>query len=128
MHALNPGFNLLGMITLFASGLFFGLAYIYTKNLWFPIALHFSWNFFQGTIFGFNVSGRDTYSLVNIKENSSTIWNGGDFGFEGPVLPILFQFFAILIVMNLFKTRLTNNKLKTTIEVASSQQNSFKFL
>lgn len=62
LHAPNPNFSLLSFIGLFIAGLFFGLAYIYTKTLWFPIALHFSWNFFQGTIFGFNVSGKNTYS------------------------------------------------------------------
>ncbi len=111
MHGANPDFNLLSMIGLFVAGLFFGLAYIYTKSLWFPIALHFSWNFFQGTIFGFNVSGKDTYSFIVTKENSFTIWNGGNFGFEGSILSILFQFFAIAIVFRIFKNRLASKKL-----------------
>ncbi len=88
------------------AGLLFGLSYIYTKNLWFPIALHFSWNFFQGTVFGFNVSGKETYSLIITKENSFNIWNGGNFGFEGSILSILFQIFAIGIVFLIFKNRL----------------------
>lgn len=107
MHTLNPGFSLLSMIGLFMAGLLFGLSYIYTKNLWFPIALHFSWNFFQGTVFGFNVSGKDTYSLIITKENSFNIWNGGNFGFEGSILSILFLIFAIGIVFLIFKNRLT---------------------
>ena len=69
MHGANPSFSLISFISLFIAGLFFGLSYIFTKSLWFPIALHFSWNFFQGTIFGFNVSGRDTYSLIATKNN-----------------------------------------------------------
>jgi membrane protease YdiL (CAAX protease family) len=40
-----------------AAGLLLGAAYIYAKNLWFPIAIHFAWNFTQSAIFGANVSG-----------------------------------------------------------------------
>lgn len=106
MHAFNPHFNLISMLALFMSGLLFGLPYIYTKSLWFPIALHFSWNFFQGTIFGFNVSGRDTYSLITTKENFANIWNGGSFGFEASILSIWFQLLALLIVFLIFKNRM----------------------
>ncbi|MEP7142268.1 MAG: type II CAAX endopeptidase family protein [Ferruginibacter sp.] len=120
LHAPNPNFNFLGMIGLFVAGLFFGLAYIYTRSLWFPIALHFSWNFFQGTIFGFNVSGKDTYSLIVTKENVFTIWNGGNFGFEASVLSILFQLIAIAIVFIIFKTRFETDTLPGTIDVAAA--------
>ena len=122
MHAANPGFSLLSMVGLFVAGLFFGLAYIYTKSLWFPIALHFSWNFFQGTIFGFNVSGKDTYSLIATKENSFTIWNGGNFGFEGSILSILFQIFAIAVVFIIFKKRLVNENFLNTIGKAAGDK------
>lgn len=105
MHAANPSYNLIGMFGLFIAGLVFGLPYIYTKSLWFPIALHFSWNFFQGTIFGFNVSGKDTYSLITIKENFSNIWNGGAFGFEASMLSIFFQLLGLLFVFFIFKNR-----------------------
>jgi uncharacterized protein len=110
MRAGNANFTLLSMIDLFIAGFLSGLAYIYSKNLWFPIALHFSWNFFQGTIFGFNVSGKDTYSLIVTKDYSSNIWNGGGFGFEGSVLSIIFQFIAIVMVFLIFKNRKPGNK------------------
>ena len=106
MHGANPNFSLIPFIGLFIAGLFFGLSYIFTRSLWFPIALHFSWNFFQGTIFGFNVSGKDTYSLLATKNNSLNVWNGGDFGFEGSILSIILQIIAIGIVFIIFKNRL----------------------
>ncbi len=118
MHAPNPNFNLLGLTGLFIAGLFFGLAYVYTRSLWFPIALHFSWNFFQGTIFGFNVSGRNTYSLILIKDNAINIWNGGNFGFEASILSIILQLFAIWIVFLIFKNRLTANKILVPLDNA----------
>ncbi len=116
LHAANPGFSLLSFISLFIAGLFFGLAYIYTKSLWLPIALHFSWNFFQGTIFGFNVSGRNTYSLIVTNENTINIWNGGNFGFEGSIPSIILQLFAIWIVFLIFKNRLVNDKFLDSVK------------
>ncbi len=61
---------------------------------------------FQETIFGFNVSGRNTYFLIVTKENTINIWNGGNFGFEDSILSIILQLFAIWIVFLIFKNRL----------------------
>lgn len=107
MHSLIANINFIGLLNIFLSGLIFGVAYIYSKSLWFPIALHFSWNFFQGPVFGFNVSGRDTYSLLNTNADTANIWNGGSFGFEGSILSVLFQLIALFIVFIIFKSRAT---------------------
>ena len=66
LHFLNPNVNYLALLEIFIGGIALGVSYIYTKNLWFPFAWHFSWNFFQ-VIFGFNVSGMDTYSLIEFE-------------------------------------------------------------
>lgn len=106
MHGFNANFTLLSGINLFLAGILLGLSYIFTKNLWFPIALHFSWNFFQGPIFGFNVSGNSYYTLFLTEYNVPTIWNGGAFGFEGSVVCLFFQLIAILSVYIIFRDRL----------------------
>jgi membrane protease YdiL (CAAX protease family) len=103
LHAPNPNINFLPLLNLFFAGLLLGIVYIYTKNLWFSIALHFSWNFFQGAIFGFNVSGIEFNSIIIQKIQHNNIWNGGDFGFEGSVLCILMQIAGILIIFNFFR-------------------------
>lgn len=103
LHVGNPNINWFAFVDLFLAGVLLGLSYIYTKNLWFPIALHFSWNFFQGTIFGFNVSGIDSYSFINFGRLQNNIWNGGAFGFEGSVLSVMFQLVAILSVFLIFR-------------------------
>ena len=113
MHAANPSFSLISFIGLFIAGLFFGLSYIFTRSLWFPIALHFSWNFFQGSIFGFNVSGNKKKSIIEIGYQTETIWNGGAFGFEGSILCIILQIVAIFYLRWLLKNRLNNENTKT---------------
>ncbi len=96
VHGLNPGYNWFSFCNLVLAGLLLGLPYIYTKSLWLPIALHLSWNFFQGTIFGFSVSGNVTYSLVEQSRSSDNLWNGGKFGFEGSILSIVLQLIAFM--------------------------------
>jgi len=94
IHGFNPNIDLLGFTNIFLAGILLGISYIHTKNLWFPIALHLSWNLFQ-TIFGFNVSGQNTYSLIEFEIIESNLLNGGLFGFEGSVLSIV----AMLVVI-----------------------------
>jgi len=97
MHSFNPNVDLFSLFNLFLAGIVLGLSYIYTKNLWFPIAMHLSWNLFQ-TLLGFNVSGRDTYSIIEFKTNESNLINGGDFGFEGSYLSIIAEIITITII------------------------------
>ena len=108
-HGFNPNINLIGFTNIFLSGILLGITYIHTKNLWFPIALHFSWNFFQ-TMLGFNVSGQNTYSMIKFSRNENTYLNGGSFGFEGSLLSI----FAISIVVIAIIIYYNRKKLNTT--------------
>lgn len=88
IHAFNPNLDLFSMINIFLAGILLGISYIHTKNLWFPIALHLSWNLFQA-FFGFNVSGQDSYSLIEFSISENSILNGGAFGFEGSILAVI---------------------------------------
>ncbi|MDR0725185.1 MAG: CPBP family intramembrane metalloprotease [Prevotellaceae bacterium] len=98
LHLLNPNFDLVSFISILLAGILLGISYIYTKSLWFPIVLHFSWNFFQGTIFGFKVSGKSIYSVINQEPVGNNILNGGEFGFEGSILSQIFIVIAILLI------------------------------
>jgi len=109
MHGLNPAFDYLGFINLFLAGVMLGLPYIFNKNLWFPIALHFSWNFFQ-SLFGFKVSGLDYYSLIEFDISENNIINGGSFGFEGSILSIVIQVLMI-ISLYLWYSKKTKNEI-----------------
>lgn len=111
IHIFNDNFSWIGFWNLILAGILLGLPYIYTKSLWLPIALHFSWNFFQGIIFGFNVSGHVTYSLLTQSRTADNLWNGGKFGFEGSVLSLVFQAIAIF-----FLWRYYSKKAESTTE------------
>lgn len=102
LHFFNPNVNYIALTELFIAGILLGVSYIYTKNLWFPIALHLSWNFFQ-VMFGFNVSGMDTYSLIEFEILENNNINGGDFGFEGSYLSILFSIIMIYFLWKYYR-------------------------
>ena len=98
MHGFNPNIDIIGFSNIFLAGILLGITYIHTKNLWFPIALHFSWNFFQ-TVLGFNVSGKNTYSVIKFSIDEKTLLNGGAFGFEGSILALASMLIAIVAIM-----------------------------
>ncbi|RCW20652.1 CPBP family intramembrane glutamic endopeptidase [Marinilabilia salmonicolor] len=111
MHGFNPNTTIVGLISLLLLGFLLGIVYIHTKNLWFSIALHFSWNFFQ-THLGFNVSGQDSYSLIEIKILTDNYLTGGSFGFEGSFISIIAQVLFIIGIEYYF-TKKTNHNTRS---------------
>jgi membrane protease YdiL (CAAX protease family) len=106
IHGSNPNVTTLGLCNIFLAGFFLGASYVFTKNLWFPIALHFSWNFFQ-SMFGFKVSGLDSYSIIEFTIPKNNLLNGGEFGFESSYLSIIVLILGIFIIWNYFKNNST---------------------
>ncbi|MEP5433691.1 MAG: CPBP family intramembrane glutamic endopeptidase, partial [Flavobacteriaceae bacterium] len=97
-HGANPNISLFSLTGLFLAGIALGVSYIYTKNLWYPIAFHFSWNLFQ-SLFGFNVSGQDIYSIIEFTVPENNMINGGQFGFEGSIFSLITELtLAALII------------------------------
>ncbi len=86
LHSLNAGLTWLAMVNLFLAGMLLGSAYIFTKNLWFAVSLHLFWNFIQGPLLGFKVSGNITESYFCALPSGKQYLSGGDFGFEGSVV------------------------------------------
>jgi hypothetical protein len=103
-HSFNPNLSWIALAGLFGAGILLGLSYIYTKNLWFPISLHFSWNLFQA-YFGFNVSGQEFYSIVEFNIAEENILNGGKFGFEASIFSLIPQIALILLIFRYYQKR-----------------------
>jgi uncharacterized protein len=87
-HATNPNISPLGFFNIFLAGVWLSVAYLKTRTLWFPTGLHVSWNFFQGTIFSYPVSGQmfADKSLFVSSVSGPVLMTGGDFGPEGGLL------------------------------------------
>jgi hypothetical protein len=71
------------------------------------MGLHFGWNFFEGVIFGFPVSGLNIYHMINLKVSGPVLWTGGEFGPEAGliVLPAL----VLGSILVYFYSRSNNN-------------------
>ncbi|MDR1200190.1 MAG: CPBP family intramembrane metalloprotease [Tannerellaceae bacterium] len=120
LHLFNDHISLIPIINLFLAGLLLGSAYIYTRNLWFPIGMHLFWNFTQGTVLGFNVSGHAEYTLLLLNYPENNWFNGGLFGLEGSLLITFFTSIAIFLVM---KHYIDKNKANIS-EYSLSNNNS----
>lgn len=101
MHLGNPNSSLTAAIGLaIQAGLLLASAYIYSRNLWFPIAIHFAWNFTQSAIFGANVSGKTiSKTLITSKIEGAEWFTGGQFGPEGSIQATAFCFIATVILL-----------------------------
>jgi hypothetical protein len=90
--------------------LFFGIAYIKTKNLAMPIGLHFMANVMQGTILGFGVSGEKEVSILTPIVDKVPAWlTGGTFGLEASVPGL---FLLVVISSALYFWYPSNNKIE----------------
>ena len=101
MHLANPHSSVLASLGLaIQAGLLLGAAYIYARNLWFPIAIHFAWNFMQSGIFGVSTSGNSMgKSLLTTKINGAEWFTGGLFGPEGSIQATVFCLIAAVVLI-----------------------------
>lgn len=91
LHIFNPNASPASVLGILAAGYFLAFGYVRTKKMWLPIGLHMGWNFFEGPIFGFPVSGQETASLLNPEVAGPDLLTGGAFGPEAGlvVLPAM---------------------------------------
>ena len=103
LHLMNPesSFTSAACVAI-EGGLLLGAAYIYSRNLWLPIAIHFAWNFMQSGIFGAVTSGNEkTNSLLTTHFTGPELITGGAFGPEGTIQAIIFCLIATIVLMML---------------------------
>jgi hypothetical protein len=111
LHLSNPGATWVSTTGIFLAGLFLAYGYLRTGQLWLSIGLHIGWNFFEGVVFGFPVSGLDIYPLTHIQVHGPELWTGGAFGPEAGlvILP------ALLIGASLIFLYTRNRRAKKSV-------------
>ena len=113
LHGMNANVSLLALVNLMLAGIILGSTYIFTRNLWFPISLHLFWNFFQGPVLGYSVSGMKISSIFKVTLTGSDTVNGGQFGFEGSLVCTVLLIIAIALIMGYYQgyfKKITENK------------------
>lgn len=98
LHMLNPNLTVLSALNILLAG--FLLAYMFdrTGNLWMPIGFHITWNYFQGSVFSFPVSGFKRHAFYDVELLSERDWlTGGSFGLEGGIVTTLLLLLAFYL-------------------------------
>lgn len=99
-HIVNPNFSLGAFVGLTVNGVLLALGFVLTGGLALPIALHFAWNFFQGSVFAFPVSGdREAASLIVTRLGGPDLPTGGEFGPEAGLVGIAASLVGIVLVV-----------------------------
>lgn len=89
-HVASPNSTIVSTLNIILAGLVIGLPYLLTGELGLSIGLHLTWNLFQGTVYGFTVSGNSpTTHLFSIQQNGPNLWTGGAFGPEGGLMVLV---------------------------------------
>ena len=83
-HRANAGATWVSTVAIaLEAGVLLGAAFVITRNLWFPIGLHFAWNFFEGPVYGTQVSGHEILtSAIVARVAGPSLLTGGAFGPE----------------------------------------------
>lgn len=110
-HSLNPNFNLTAFLNILLAGILLGVNYIFTRNLWFGFLFHFTWNFVQGLVLGFPVSGLDLPTLLEQDSKGSVLLTGGAFGLEASWLATIFLALVSLILYLQFQKKYSSQPL-----------------
>lgn len=106
MHLLNPNFALLPFVNVLLGGCLLGASFLYTRNLCFPIVLHWFWNWLQGPVLGYEVSGMDSgETLLTLRLTGSELLTGGNFGFEGSLLCTVLLVVGTLVIIGYYERR-----------------------
>lgn len=115
MHAFNDSFNWIGMLNIFLVGILFCQLYLKKMSLSLPIGFHFSWNLFQGPVFGFSVSGFTTQGILKIESFSGSKFSFEGFGLEGSLISTwVISFFIIYFYVSSTRNIIHSNNIDSS--------------
>lgn len=90
VHLANPNATAWSSIAIaIEAGLLLGMAYAWTRSLWFCMGLHAAWNFTQGPLLGIPVSGFELKGLLVSTTQGPLLLSGGEFGAEASILTVI---------------------------------------
>ena len=105
LHLTNPNVSFIAVINIILIGVFYGLYVIKTNDLWAVCGMHSAWNFAQGNLFGFEVSGInvEVSSLMDLNLVGNDFISGGIFGPEAGIASTVVLLISIGILIYLDK-------------------------
>ena len=103
LHMGNAGVTFLSVLNIILDGVLAGLLFIYTDSIWLVVAQHGTWNYVQGNLLGFQVSGTGAdASIFSFTMGDGPDWLTGEaFGAEGSIITTLVLLVSLVIVYRL---------------------------
>ncbi len=125
LHLGNSGASAISTLGILATGVFLAAGFVLTGELAIPIGVHITWNFFQGNVFGFPVSGTDAgpASFLAVEQHGPALWVGGAFGPEAGLLAIGAAAAGVVAIMLWVRFRHGPATLQRSIAAAPSFPN-----
>ncbi|CAN5866590.1 hypothetical protein BH18ACT11_BH18ACT11_15980 [soil metagenome] len=122
LHADNPNATPISTLNIILAGLMLGFGYVLSGELAIPIGLHITWNFFQGAVYGFPVSGFGPFgaTFLATRQTGPDLWTGGSFGPEAGLLAPAVMLLGISLIA--LWTRLRTGKISLHSPIACCDQ------
>lgn len=111
IHITNPSATFLSFLIIVGFGFLRLYGVLLTNVIWLSFGMHIGWNFFQGAILGFNASGNESASVLEIQSMGPAWLSGGDFGPEGSILMVPILLVGLLAMR--YWSALRNQRLAT---------------
>jgi uncharacterized protein len=100
VHLGNPSSTTFSTVNTVLAGIWLSVAYLKTRSLWFPTALHLGWNWMMGAFYGLPVSGLKLIRFpVLLSTSDAPMWlTGGSYGCEGGIAATLVLIVSIILI------------------------------
>lgn len=125
IHFANPGLSPIALINLFLFGAAAAVLFIKRGNIWAAAGMHTFWNFYQGNIYGINVSGTGLVSGTLMDTTCSgslpAYLTGGAFGIEGSIYVTASMLLLILAVIFIVPVKKAEQAAEKTPETAFTE-------
>ncbi len=105
LHLGTENVTGLSIFSLLINGIMFALAATLSGRLSYAIGLHMTWNFVQGAVFGFPVSGdKEGASIIAIQQLGPQLITGGAYGPEGGLFGIAASLLGTAVIVASVRT------------------------
>ena len=106
VHWHNPSSTIFSTANTILIGIVLAVAYLRTGALWFPIGIHFTWNFMLGVVFGLPVSGFGEFAVVVHGTAKGPAWlTGGAYGIEGSAVATGVIILSLVVVWVMYRAQ-----------------------
>jgi CAAX protease family protein len=122
-HWENPNRTIFSTANTALAGVWLSIAYLRTRNLWFPTALHFTWNWTMGVFFGIPISGLQIERPLLFTSSDGPVWlTGGSYGSEGGAAATIVLIAAIAVIWRARWLRISPEMNAALIERAPNRE------